>query len=1101
MAFWHTYHHYFSQSTSLVNGNFIIDPVNTYAAMGIMQGQGAGEAVLHGIQHGAGLKFRQYYQYATLRYKNRNFDSGFDQVDFISPEDVEPKAIDFIDLLKPTDRIIDIDINYSLGGPAHYKFMQDTYQLDAYNTLHNGMSIAVADPVNMDAISEGSSGKSWIVGYIHADDVPVNNLPPVIILHPEDKENPNVKILVDQFYILDTREYQPVKSAGIAYITSTKAPEVDEIKTLRHTSLLDWKRSFGTPPSVGKKYSYTITTSNPLKETETSAGLHSTVVSGETVQSTREKWLEVVDIGENSQVGYYDIIKTTKITYDKEEFLISYPIDTNEFAARLKSFRGESRTTSKKSKYPISFKFYPYIPVKECWDLQHTGAMNVFDFKDSRLVELTRKNQEDFRGAYGIPEDPSPPAKPNKGNYLKAALKSAGTGGFINLDGDFDWKGVGGNTASKSDAVSGIIKYNQDKEKARAEYDKVLAHHEFLLERGALQSDAPNQRPNAKLGKKTSRMDSARKLKRESERTRKIAINDPIQRKKQHSNAATKRHLEQMAKLLGVDLYGSVASMAANKNENRIKRSYIMPAVNLNTTHNSVVKYWWTFFDRLYSQMEDGGIDEWGHNVRRGNLSLSQISWDCNHQFRGKLAFAFIQKFEMEGTIRKIKRHHDVYEIRRGKPIVKPTLQQLAIEPPKELAKDTYYTSKQGKQYNIGGSPQFFGSGFQVYNPIGLIKENWDYTFICKQIGDNKLSVIAIAGLVGQCDKGYSAHFWGAAWKDLGMEYARQRDKFINNKTEAHPHEYRYKDGKKRIYHRIQTFFQVPVDYNTIRRMGGVDLERFVPRAATIYNWGYDYQRTLASWVAPFIQIVGFIIAVIASIASYNPETGWSIMISVNAIAKAVVTAVVMNLVVRMVIVPLMRALGIKGLLAVIILIVVAVIASYAGGYNPTLSSLPYASQTAGAQVATVATATTASSTAAGITSFITSAVGDISLRAGLMATFNAATQTYMEKVQAETQKYQDMMSKDNVAYTTAMNELEEIRESTMPKFDVQQVMESLRLRFNLKDPNNILTSLVDSSDYAASYDYLKGFLDMKLDLDLERFDPVHSLDFSVKYK
>lgn len=533
-----------------------------------------------------------------------------------------------------------------------------------------------------------------------------------------------------------------------------------------------------------------------------------------------------------------------------------------------------------------------------------------------------------------------------------------------------------------------------------------------------------------------------------------------------------------------------------------------MPSVTLNSNHNDVIYYWWKFFNRIYESLEDGGLFAWNNSVQNAifdkDLSIFNIEYkNVANTYNGNIGFCFIKKFEINGKIRSIKNKRNIYEIRRGKPRINVTIEDLKnnIEPINELAEDTYYTSKQGKQWNIGGDSSFNGIGANETNPIPLILDKYNYTYICKDIGNGKLSVIAIAGLVGKTDIGYSRAFWGSAWYDLELSYTRNRNKYVNNKNDPVVFENAYRESKRHYHnHRIETFFNVPLDFNTIKTMGAINLERFSQRSVTIYIWNAQESKFTAGWVAKLIKIAGFIIAAVVTIFTGGFDGGITATAILAATVKAVATAIVTQLVIKNIILPLLKTLGVNGVLAIIIMIVIAIIATYASGYNPNLSSLPYASQTATTNIASTAVKESLSSTI--FNAFKDSL--DMTLREGLTSALFVSMDAYQNIVNSEISEINAKMQEDSNRYVKHLKELEEKQseiENRNASYDSVHVLKEIQQGMIIEDPETMLHKYMDTLDLASSYQYLESFLSMKLDLNPNTFNSVNSLDFSLPLK
>lgn len=1107
------YRHFHSQSVSSLNSGYLADPINTYAATGLVKGQDSASSVLNGVRSGMGLQLKQYYQYSTLRFKNRNFNSNFYRTSFRSTEGIRPNIKMFTNSVPENSQLNDIYSRFNISSAYHYYWLQQKYGLDYFNNQYNGYPISLSSLINLKDVSVNSSGKSWIIGYIDIPNISIENRTPVIILHPEDSNNPNLVINYNNVFILDITEYSPKESVGISYFTSSVEPKVitetsEELESRAETFNKKYpNKKVGDRFLISRESNWKIDIEESYKTSEELSNKDNVFINNvndENKEIIIEKYIIVTDkvfsgTTLTSTVKYKVITVTTTISYDTEHFLyelINGESNSEGLSTKLSLF---NKTLSSENKAKLSklFKFYPYIPVRECDNLWRDYAFNIFDFSQSNLINLTKEFNKERDESLGISkENPKPRRKGllNVSNLNKAML--------LDLAKDMNL------TDTSDENLRLLAEYQSKEENKKKSYEDWLKERNKLRDLHDLESDTNNSRNFSKANKITSRLNSGRKLNRESKNIRKIKVNDNRQHIKKMSNGSLKRHLYKMGNLLNIDLNQTVSSILADNSSGYLKRIYLMPSVTLNSNHNDVIYYWWEFFNRIYKSLEDGGLFEWNGSVQNAifdkDLSIFNIEYkNVANTYSGNIGFCFIKKFEINGKIRNIKGKRDIYEIRRGKPRINVTIEDLKnnIEPINELANDSYYTSRQGKQWNIGGDPSFNGIGANETNPIPLILGKYNYTYICKDIGNGKLSVIAIAGLVGRTDIGYSRAFWGSAWYDLELSYIRNRNKYINNKNDPVVFENAYRESKRHYHnHRIETFFNVPLDFNTIKIMGAINLERFSQRSVTIYIWNAQESKFKAGWVARLVKIVGFIVAVVATIFTGGFDGGMTGAAILTATVKAVATAIVTQLVIKNVILPLLKALGIKGVLAIIVMIVVAIIATYVSGYNPNLASLPYASQTATTNIASTAVKESLSSTIFNV--FKDSL--DMTLREGLTSALFVSMDAYQNIVNSEISDINAKMQEDNNRYMKHLKELEEKQseiENRNASYDSILVLKEIQHSMIVEDPETMLHKYMDTLDLASSYQYLESFLSMKLDLNPNTFNPVNSLDFSLPLK
>ena len=165
------------------------------------------------------------------------------------------------------------------------------------------------------------------------------------------------------------------------------------------------------------------------------------------------------------------------------------------------------------------------------------------------------------------------------------------------------------------------------------------------------------------------------------------------------------------------------------------------------------------------------------------------------------------------------------------------------------------------------------------------------------------------------------------------------------------------------------------------------------------------------------------------------------------------------------------KVLGSNGFLTLVITMVVIAAASYTGVGQKVLASLPYASQVPYTQI-------------------IRSATGSL---------VNQAHSSYMENIQKELQNIQKNMEQEQQKFNEASYNLAEKEEEFQSRgvtYDVTTVLNSLK--FKMIEPNMFTEFMTTDISYLASYSFLENFLNLRLSLDLESFDEVKSLDFSL---
>jgi len=292
---------------------------------------------------------------------------------------------------------------------------------------------------------------------------------------------------------------------------------------------------------------------------------------------------------------------------------------------------------------------------------------------------------------------------------------------------------------------------------------------------------------------------------------------------------------------------------------------------------------------------------------------------------------------------------------------------------------------------------------------------------------------------------------------------------------------------RKKLETNIQTFFLIPLDYKTVSRLSGASIMRLADRAVVTLSWSKIRVRRLRGWVKTFIQIVGVIVTIVGAYYGDGGSTGMTIM----AMAKALAIAIAVQIAVKYAIKLLIKVFGLKGTIALIIAIIVTVIAMVLGGYNNT-SSLPYASQTAQAQLASTALTQSANQTVtqsilqniqtmvqettqsllrditqmttkelvSNSTSFITK------LADGATDYVNQQTKSLAKQMEEATENYNRHMSE--------LQELQELNQERVAPYDVKAVMSALMNKTRLIDPSGYLESALLADNTLASEEFIQ---------------------------
>lgn len=691
-----------------------------------------------------------------------------------------------------------------------------------------------------------------------------------------------------------------------------------------------------------------------------------------------------------------------------------------------------------------------------------------------------------------------------------------------------------------------IIKKNNPVVKAQKKLTELLKEEydkkDEETSANAVNANRETTRLKRKNRNKKNEEISQRKLQREITRglarSRKIKFNkDKLADIKDYSPSALKRHIEYMSELVGINYIQYVTSLMAQEhwnggyeNANTYQSSIYLGAIFSNQTVENH-HYWYEWAKRQYALSgKEQSYLEWKEAVEEAtsvnDLPLQVITYKTTDKTHyGGFSFAYIKKFTIDGRVRKIKHKKRLHDILRGKPITITNINQLKLTPeaPKELSMDTwYYRESSGKEYAIDGN-EFSGSGVSEGSEptIQQVLQNYSYTLFCKNAGKGKITCYAICGLQFHT-KMSERKFWCTAWQDLAYEYERNRQRYLKYKKKRDIDvAYVVDKGSRKYRHinHIHHFGLVPLDYQVIKRMDAFTLENFSQRAVLNYSFIFTEQkgkRGGMKYVAPALAIAGFIASVVLTI--YGQPWGWALFAKALIIATA--TSIAVGLAVKHLILPFLKILGLKGLVALIITIIVVVIAMYAGGSFDG-SSLPYASEIAGETAKSVGTEATKEImkevtaeavkeiTAQSVVDIvkdvtqeiITNTVNQIIGTSGVSLVSNTITnvsKAYTEIAQREMNSIQEALDKDREQFSQAMDDLEELQESMKrPLYDFKEALKTFSQPKHTDNFDNTYISATASDNYLSSWEYLTAFLDLKLSLDLDGFDPIKSTDFT----
>ena len=1106
---------YHNQSVQLLNANWMADPIQTAAMQGAVSGTNPADSIMGAIQSGTGYNLRQYYSYATRRFGKRDCHWSIATINSSGSMEFglnRERVLEILPELKEKEWRIAVDVDYlSFSGSKSYQDMNDLFNWNSFTEpLADGTNIVItgADEANTYIDYPDDLGQSWMVGF----EVSTGKNIPALILDPKV----DISKITGEYYLLAQTEYKPELSGGIVYWISTKGFEPSKISNKvieRHT-----QKSFNAlniEEDINKKYetnrisdwknesiNTVVTNTSDLPDDEDEGRELEEIpilepVETVTIYYQKFKSKNIVGTNPDTQKPIYQYEvevwhEDGKIVYDEEGYI--WATQTEESHTGVgKYFQLRDTSNVSVNNYGNLFKFYPYLPTKE-------HERDILEFSQAQKLLDALKRQSD----------------------------------------------IGSTNETESDAP-----------KANREGTK---------------TDQSNKKSSGLDGR------TERVLLNKKRYTKKIRVHHGME-----IEPSDERHLVKMGEYLNTDYKEAAATLAVSEDYSKIYHNSLIPAVTLGSNFDEVNDYWYKFFKRLHtklgqstylnfitevSKLPDDCTYESVYKLPRTELSYGI---EGSGQFSGFLSFTFIREFIIDGTIRTTKRKRNLKEVRLGKhtelyKIKGKSLKNKLIEPSKELIWNDYYTSTvSGKQYNIGAANLYddltglelddrfnsnninssfasisLGSNNSRYiaNAVPIYQDtdtanltfgHYGYTYFCKQLSNGKLHVIAVAGLIaGQSRSGYVVHHHGSvnldgitvasrAIHELAMFWERNRKRYVEKvPSDKIDVKVTFTSGSKRkkLETNIQTFFLLPLDYKTVSRLSGASIMRLADRAVVTLNWSKIRVRRLRGWVKTFIQIVGIIVTIVGAYYGYGGSTGMTIM----AMAKALAIAIAVQIAVKYAIKLLIKVFGLKGVIALIVAITVTVIAMVLGGYNNT-SSLPYASQTAQAQVASTALTQTANQSISqtllqniqtmvqettqsllkDVTQMTTqelvsnSASFITKLADGATDYINQQTKSIAKQMEEATENYNKHM--------TELQELQELNQERTAPYDVKAVMSALMNKTRLIDPSGYLESALLADNTLASEEYISGFIQNKLNIEPSTFDSIGSLDYSLQMK
>lgn len=1094
------YQYYYTQAVSNINEGWVADPIATMGAASVARSGGANIAqdVENGIRTGIGIDLLKYYQYSTRRFKKRNASWTLRQV-FQSASEKVVISENELKTLDPTlgdkhYRIIQEDKNPVMGGMKFLADMQAKYGLDYFHdTDSRGNSVAINTLSAASGQIDGVKYDTWIVGTANS---PIYKS--ILLVDPRDDDSKFTS--VNPYYVLDTYKYEPKPSVGISYWVCNAGPAITiKDKKTENFSRSRQEEDYSTYSAYVKNKEYIISKESNWQIEDfdgEGAVVYGITDNVDTAPKPEPAKVPIEKITyKKFKVTSGDLVGVSvdfwteehTVIFDEERFLYGTETENLNVWKLYKDARavkevGVLDLNSDKDKRLL--KLFPYIPIKEHFeDVFETGKAKKLMDAYKTVSEAARKADEaQVKKEEDAPKANREVAKLNRKREKNEEVKKAQR--TIQRSGKYKRK----LTVRKVDGLKPSDKRH-------------------LIQMGKYLNVDPRELALAGIAQNGSDKVMFSAVQPAS----KIASNFDTMEKYNYI------FFKKLMKILGD---GGYSKFSATLRANFAKTKTFKPS------------------------------------------DLPRYEFDYHvGQLHCRMSFCFIKEFEMKGTLRKTKRKHKIQETRRGKVTTlynnklrweeeeigdngatrtvpvrykdfeyspEQTIQML-LNPPEEFAGDRYYTTAEGaKQYNIGGDNNrgvHTAQGSRNFNLSEMTLSSYGYTFFCKQISKDRVKVIAVAGLTGGM-RGSHENYWdqhlnadwfyASAYHELGLLYERNRLKYIDKKASGSidvSTQFQHGGSRYKTYNKFQTFFLIPLDMRSAMKLGGADLTRFATRAIWQHQWTHTETHSKSlGFIKIIVAVVGLIIAIIAA----GPTWGGSLSAYFSALGTMLGTSafwanLITNLVIAQVIsfavskgiALLARMLGLKGFLALIVAVVIAAVVAYAGGFDMNQSTMPYASEVASRQVATNVATTTTQSMASSFTKSIAQEVAKITYKdIAKSIIFEGGSYLGGQMQQQQLTDLQKQAEVEQQAFNAAMSVLEEKQEGeklTGVQYDVKEVLKALNVRIKAQDPSTFYGMAMMDVNELCGVDFLSGFLQSKLSLDLNSFDPVSSLNFSTK--
>lgn len=1158
--------HYHSQSFAPINGGWLPDPVATAAMSGVTNGGEIVETIQNEMKYGVGAKLRQYYQYGTRRFKKRNVKS------YIITRTSTPLKISYISDTTVNSLVSGLDGNHTvivqewatpiLGGAKFFWDMKEKYGLDAFSPpLPTGEDIAITELRDAASVLKhtGNLGTSWVVGRETTKNIPVVILDPSVSLSQ----------IQEPVHVLAQEIYTPVPSMGAVYWT------VDKSKFVEVSQENVEPITIGVKSPLLKDWGYEVIQHGSIREQSTHYSFELVGDVEPQVVSIEVDWEDprYMDVGVitgdtlNTLVdSTEDVVSpTVKVTRN----VIHYPpqklpeVTADTFYDPIKPYTPVFHGSQYDSVGTIDMEEEGFIWVTADGSTNTPGAEEIFK-EENKSLEKLFDAEEDTSGIFKwYPYLPTKEVEHNYANlrrmdkYVNAlkAQNDATDEPVHEIDApkvDRDMVKAQ-NSAARNSPLSSSVKRILKREPAYLRKIGLNNGH------GINQGDLRHFKEMGKLLGVDWAEFAAQDASSGSESYLNITIPSvPLGSNSDEVNTYWwefwNRVYNKMHRTVNARFETAVNRLPNDCDRNHL---YNLPLVRL---------HWESF--QLNGFMGFTCI----HKFRmKGRIRRTKGKRRLKEVRAGKL----VPVSSMEGNDMKYALLNPPRELMpdmfhtkaSGKEYNVGILhsQQATVTDLTTLADKRYHTI----QLNTAGTQSrkkdgLYGSNKIPHSPEGygdnsaqanhllerdaegrghasvtyasqaqvtyLATERYGYTFICKPVGNgDEIDVIAIGGLVGgfQSTLGTSpgrtdlrGHFIAArAHYELALFHEENKNlhlqKWPIDKANVFT-SFKEGGGKNGLVVNASRFFLVPLEYNTYSRMSSIDALRLAPRAVMQNTWQKQRVKRYRGWIKTVLTIIGIIVTIVVTIHSWGSGT-FKTAITFASIITAVAKAVAIQLIVRWGIKALVRAFGLKGIILLIVAIVAMAVARNTSYFGQMFSSLPMASQTATAQIATNATQNVMTQASQSlmqqlgqalqttfqqsISEFVNAsgkqiligALGQISTVANEgMDYFQSQQEDIRKQLEAETSKYNDAIGE--------LVEAQEELEQNFAPYDVTKVLSQFKAVSPL-DMDMFLGFYTMADNTLASLDYLSGFLDQKSNIEAEFFNIDDSINFSLGMK